>query len=870
MVVKLKFDSNLDFQREAIDSIVDLFNGQIKQSFDFTFQIRPNILTISHDEILTNLLEIRKRNGMPEIDDLIFSEAENLNQIYQFTIEMETGTGKTYVYLRAILELYQKFGFKKFIIVAPSVAIKEGIIKTFDITKDHFRELYENIPYNFFIYSSANLAQIRMFAQDTNLQIMIITRDAFNKDINIIHNVNDRMGDKPIELIKQTNPIVILDEPQKMGGVASEWGISELNPLFILRFSATHKEVFNQVFNLTPPDAYEQGLVKKIEVLSITEEGDPSNKKIILEKINSLKSGLRGKVKVFVKETTSVKFKPKTLKNGDDLARITNNSYYDGFIVSEINKSSGYITFTNGIKIYEGKSSVKEDEITRIMVREAINEHLEKKRKLNPQNVKILSLFFINRVDDYLPKDSILKKIFEEEFIKLTNSSFTIFKNINPKNIHKGYFSVMRNLKSIERDEDAYNLIMKDKERLLSIDEPVEFIFSHSALREGWDNPNVFVICTLSYSTSEIKKRQEIGRGLRLPVDSNGNRIHDREKNILTVITNETYQDYVEQLQSEFREEGLLAPPPPENRGKRKILSISKDIFESESFKILWEKISKKAKYTVNINRDDFVKNCCKEINEISDIKAPEISIKKIGITELGQEISDEYLSVKSEKVSPTKVFNIVKYIENETGLTKSTILDIVETAENFNLFFLNPQKYTEKIIGIIKHKLKLSSVENIQYIEFEEHFDVNLFSREFQTYEKYIVPLKNEKTLYMIKGEKNNAVSIDSIVESNFAKELDRDSRIKLFIKLPEWFKIATPVGKYTPDWAILVEKPVNGTKKQSIYFVVETKGSNDINDLRLDEQMKIKSAKKRFELLENVKFEAPVKDFSTFEEKI
>jgi type III restriction enzyme len=873
-MMKLKFDSKLDFQIDAINSIVDLFKGQVKQAFNSTFQVVPNVLTTSKEKILENLQEVQKKNELSVPEGLEFPREENLESTYNFTIEMETGTGKTYIYLRTILELNQKYGFTKFIIVVPSVAIKEGVLKTFEITKEHFKTLYENLPYTYFSYKSDNLVQIRMFAQDTNLQIMVITRDAFNKDINIIHNVHDRMGDKPIQLIKQTKPIVILDEPQKIGGEASRWGISELNPLFILRYSATHKEVYNLVYTLTPYDAYNLGLVKKIEVLSITEEGDPSSKKIILERIDSTKSGLRAKVKVFVKEKGGMKFKITTLKHGDNLARKTTNPYYEGFRISEINKGAGYISFSNGVKIYEGKSSVNEDEVIRIMIQETIREHLERKQRLNPKGVKVLSLFFINRVDDYLPEDGWLRKMFEEEFKKLVGVEFPEFLDLDIEKIHKGYFSKMRSAKSIEKDEEAYNLIMNEKERLLSLDEPVEFIFSHSALREGWDNPNVFDICTLSYSTSEIKKRQEIGRGLRLPVNLNGERIQERETNLLTVVTNESYREYVEQLQTEFREEVGEGAPPVEDKRKRKKIVIKNDTLESGLFESLWEKISKKAKYVINIDINEFVNKCVKEINEI-EIKSPEISIQKVRIEEIDYEKSrEEFIRERAERIKLRSIFNIVRHIENETSLTRSTILKILRKVNNLHLLFENPQKYAENVVRIIKYNLKESSVENIAYIELNEYFDANLFNESIQTYDKYIVPLNNQKTLYKIEGENKDGIEIDtgpseegfSRIERDFAQALDRDSRVKLFIKLPGWYVIETPAGKYTPDWAIIVEKQTNGTTKQSIYFVVETKGTADIHQLRPDEQMKILSAKRRFEVVRDVRFIGPTPNFSDF----
>ena len=851
-MLRLKFEPKLDFQIDAINSVVNIFKGQVRKPIDYTFQIIPNLLNLPKEKIFENLQEIQKRNGLP------LSNIDGLVEPYNFTIEMETGTGKTYVYLRTILELNKQYGFSKFIIVVPSVAIKEGVLKTLDITKEHFKQLYENLPYIYFPYRSDNLVMVRMFGQDTNLQIMVITRDAFNKDINIIHNVNDKMGDKPIEIIKKTNPIVILDEPQKMGGEATQWGIEQLNPLFVLRYSATHREIYNLVYKLTPYDAYNLGLVKKIEVLSITEEGDPSSKKIILEEIESTSSGLRAKVKVFVNTNEGVKLKTIIIKHGENLAKKTNNSYYEDFIVSEINKGAGYISFSNGVKIYEGKSSIDEDEIIRFMVRETIKEHLDKKKHLNPKGIKVLSLFFLNRVDDYLLEDGVVRRMFEEEFDKLINNEFQEFSNLDVKNIHSGYFSKMKKDKSIEEDESAFDLIMRDKERLLSLDEPVEFIFSHSALREGWDNPNVFNICTLAYSSSEIKKRQEIGRGLRLPVNKDGERIQDKDINLLTVITNESYREYLEKLQTEYREEAGIEAPPVEERKQRVIIKRKDEVLQGNLFKNLWNRVSLKAKYIVNIDSNKFVEQCIQEIQKI-EIKESEISFIKTRVEKIEPEsLEVKFIREASEKTRINKVLNLISFIEKETKLTKKTIFDILKASNNLNLLFFNTQKYADNVIEVINECKKSYEVEGIKYINLEESYDFGLLREEVASYGKYVV--KVQKSVY-------DGIIKESNIEEEFAKALDKDSRIKLFIKLPDQYVIETPAGNYTPDWAIVVERVNDGTISEKIYFVVETKGTNNIYELKPEEKIKIESAKKRFELIRDSKFVAPVKNFDTFE---
>jgi type III restriction enzyme len=853
-MLKLKFDSNLNFQTNAINSVVDIFKGQVKKPLDYTFQIIPNLLDLPKEKIFENLQEIQKRNELP------LSNIDNLKEPYNFTIEMETGTGKTYVYLRTILELNQRYGWTKFIIVVPSVAIKEGVLKTLDITKEHFKQIYDNLPYTYFAYKSDNLVRVRMFGQDSNLQIMVITKDAFNKDKNVINNVHDKMGDKPIEIIKKTNPIVILDEPQKMGGEATVWGIEQLNPLFVLRYSATHKDIYNLVYKLTPYDAYNLGLVKKIEVLSITEDGDPSSKKIILEKIESTSSGLRAKVRIFVKTGDGLKLKTITIKHGDNLTNKTDNNYYDGFIVNEINKAAGYILFSNGVKIYEGKSSVDEDEIVRFMIRETIREHLDKKKKLNPKGIKVLSLFFLNRVDDYLLENGVVRRMFEEEFTKIINNEFQVFSNLDVKKVHSGYFSKMKKDRSIEEDEDAYDLIMKDKERLLSLDEPVEFIFSHSALREGWDNPNVFNICTLAYSSSEIKKRQEIGRGLRLPVDQDGNRIQDRDINLLTVITNESYREYLERLQTEYGKEAGVEAPPVEERKQRVTIKRKDEVFNGNLFKNLWDRVSLKAKYIVNLDESKFIEKCIKEIQKI-EIKEPEISIIKIKVDKIKPEGTEEkFIKEASEKMEITKVFNLIKFIESETNLTKRTILEILKGSNNLNLLFLNPQQYAEKVTEVIKECKKTSEVNGIQYVDLNESYGIDLFREEVASYGQYV--LKVQKSIY-------DGIIKESNIEEEFAKALDKDSRIKLFIKLPDEYKIETPAGNYTPDWAIIVERVQDNDskKEEKIYFVVENKGTNNVYELRPEEKIKIESAEKRFKSIKDLKFVAPIKDFDSFE---
>jgi type III restriction enzyme len=865
-MLKLKFNPNLDYQLEAIKAVTDVFEGQLKVEKKHIFQVIPNKLTLDKEILLANLQTVQEKNHI--------DKSQDITQPLNLTVEMETGTGKTYVYLRTVVELYQQYGFCKFIIVVPTVAIKEGVMKSLQITKEHFKELYNNISYEYYEYTSSKLTSVRMFAQSSHLQIIVITKDAFNKDKNIIHNNHDRMGDKPITLIQKTNPIVILDEPQKMGGEATQWGIKEFNPLVVLRYSATHKDIENQVYKLSPFDAYQKGLVKKIELATVVEESDPNSKKIILENIYSSGSSLKAKVKVFVKEAKGIKLKTITVSSGDNLARKSKNSYYDGFTVSEINLGNNYILFSNGLKIYVGQSSVNEDEIVRMMVREIVLEHLEKKRKFNPLGIKTLSLFFINRVDDYLPEDGWLRKMFEEEYQQATNTSYQEFRTTRPQDVHSGYFSEMKRTSSIENDEKAYELIMKDKEKLLSLDNSVEFIFSHSALREGWDNPNIFNICTLAYSTSDIKKRQEIGRGLRLVVNQQGDRVYDRDINVLTVVTNETYQNYVAELQTEFRDEAGENAPPVEHKKKRVSLTLKEEALNNSSFQKLWKILSRKAKFIVSMNEEELVNSCVEEVNKIdeSNIREIRVRITKTGIDTLllddirGNIVSDRSYDVEASKQLP----NIISLLQADTKLTKKTLLAIFQKVNNFELFFKNPYQYANLASFAIKSVISNLASKGISYVEINDDFTLSLFNNDIQTYDKYLVKLDNPKSLYRTnKNGHKDAVIIDaspseegvSRPEKKFAVDADRNSTVQFFFKLPDTYFIETPAGKYTPDWAVVVE---NGDQTQ-VYFVAETKDTNVLSHLRQEEQIKILSARAMFkELMPDVLFRSPVSEFA------
>jgi len=608
--MKIKFDSSLDYQQSAIRSIVDIFQGQETCTANFTV-FSPeyiaqqsnmafnelgygNRLTLTEGTLKENIQDIQLKHGLkPSTRNEI-----DRNKL-DFTIEMETGTGKTYVYLRSIMELYQRYSFSKHIIVVPSIPIKEGVYKSLQITESHFKELYDNINYNYFIYDSSKLNEVRDFATNDGLEIMVINIDAFrksfqdlsdlNKKANIIHRYNDSLGYKPINLIRNTNPIVFIDEPQStMSTDLAKKSVDGLNPMALIRYSATHKEKINLMYKLDAIDAYEKKLVKQIEVASLEAEGASDQAYLRLLKVRNKKGTFEAEVEFDAYRNGKIKRTKKWLKQNTDLEELADREEYQGYIIQDIYTDEGneYIDFTSKsdiLKLGEAIGGIDEKQVKRMLLKKTIEEHLDKELILNPQGIKVLSLFFLDSVANYRQYDDegnesngLYAEMFEEEYKKAIkkpkyNSLFDKIKDINvhASEVHNGYFSIDKKSKSSDKkekfeyfkdtkgntkaDESTYNLIMKDKETLLSFKSSLRFIFSHSALKEGWDNPNVFQICTLKEAgASDIRRRQEIGRGLRLCVNQEGERVYGHEVNTLTVMATESYMDFVDNLQKEI------------------------------------------------------------------------------------------------------------------------------------------------------------------------------------------------------------------------------------------------------------------------------------------------------------------------------
>ena len=594
--MKIRFEENLEYQLEAINSVTGIFSGQETGRTVFTVEKAMNSqlklekenylgignkILLSSEKISENLNNIQIRNGLEKTTVLEKSD-------YNFSVEMETGTGKTYVYLRTIMELNKKYGFTKFIIVVPSIAIKEGVYKTLQITEEHFKSIYENTPYDYFIYDSEKINMIRNFAMNNNIEIMIITIQSFNKDIessnpnNIYKELDQVNGYSPISYIKQCNPIVIVDEPQNMETDIAKKAIKALNPLCTLRYSATHKEKYNPVFKLDSIDAYEKQLVKQIEVATVGVTKSANTEYIKVTSIKTSKSGITAKIELDVKSKSGVTRKEISIKHGDVLSEKARRDIYDGYIVNEItyDESDPVKSFVNfgktRLTLGQVNGGLEPDFIKRLQIKKTIQEHFDKQLNLKDKGIKVLSLFFIDNVKNYRIYDSETgeaKKgkyalMFEEEYNKLIQlEKYSSMGEVCK--VHDGYFSEdkkkakngkeyseIKNTKGdTKADNDTFNKIMRDKEKLLSFDEPLAFIFSHSTLKEGWDNPNVFQICTLNETVSEMKKRQEIGRGLRIAVNQDGERVRGFNVNTLTVMANESYEQFVESLQKEMEKE---------------------------------------------------------------------------------------------------------------------------------------------------------------------------------------------------------------------------------------------------------------------------------------------------------------------------
>jgi type III restriction enzyme len=885
----VKFESNQDYQTEAIESVVDLFTGLERHegvgvpSFNLTsdgelFQesVFGNAFSVTTEEvrevIASNLVAIQGRSRqtpdgetVPIIAPEARSQVADDDPLRDFSIEMETGTGKTYVYLRTAVELYLKYGLSKFVIVVPSVAIREGVMSTLRMTKEHFKEIYAGIQMDYYAYDSKSLNRLRQFATCKHLQILVMNIASFHKDENIINREADLLnGRAPIEFIQAVNPVVIMDEPQKLGSELQEAAIENLKPLLRLRYSATHRDHHHRLYRLSPIDAYNMRLVKRIDVLAVERPDNENTAFVEIKKVTPSKTGVTATALV----NKAAGPKQVTLKRNDDLREVTGLEIYDGWIVEDIVAPTpdvqGHVEFQNGRLLRQGTDTgVDSDLWHRTLVKLAIQDHFETELKLAQraavgqiQPTKPLTLFFIDRVANYVGEEAKFRQWFEVEYETVSRDRrFRLLSMPTAKEVHKGYFASSggkakdsKDGKSTKDDDEAYDLIMRDKERLLSLDEPVRFIFSHSALAEGWDNPNVFTICNLQQVQSEVKRRQQIGRGLRLPVMANGERCRVEEVNHLTIVANESFEKYAKGLQKDIESEtGETFNVPIRDKRTRVTVEPKKGFEKLEGFRELWSQIAPRTTYRLAFSTETLVKEAIKRLASAPPIEAPKVKVSK-GSVEIGKDSGVAVAGGASRDYSVALDFSFTDLLGEVTAdvpVSRSTVARIVNESGLLPTARLNPAQFRKQIIEATRHALAatLKDHSGIQYTPREgthSKWDMEFFATHHaEAYEDTLVEVR--KSIY-------DKVPVDSEVERRFALDLDAREDVVLFVKLPGWYKVDTPVGGYNPDWAI-VRKDGEG---MSLYLVRETKGSSNLDKLfREHEVWKVTFGRKHFDAI-------------------
>jgi type III restriction enzyme len=1004
--MKLKFKTQA-YQTAAVQAVVDCFKGQPPASSEaISYRIDPGKaktgiedlfteggfknadLVLSDTALLENIQHVQRPQNLPIADVLVKNKVARVN----LDIEMETGTGKTYCYIKTIFELNKRYGWSKFIIVVPSIAIREGVAKSLEITAEHFLEAYQKKA-RFFIYNSKQLHHLESFASDAGINVMVINVQAFAsrgaENRRIYDVLDDFQSRKPIDVISANRPVLILDEPQKMEGAQTLKSLEEFKAAIVLRYSATHKTTHNKIHRLDALDAYNQKLVKKIAVRGITVKGlagtagylylqsiDISTKKPPEARVELEQKLANGEIKRVVRK----------LGKGDNLFNLSNglDQYRDGFVVADINANTDTLTFTNGVELTVGDATgdVNEAALRRIQIREAIKAHFDKEQALFQQGVKVLTLFFIDEVAKYRDYAAIDEKgeyarVFEEEYTQYLNEVLglhetayvTYLKGIPANMTHSGYFSIdkksQRQVDSevatrgesagLSDDVDAYDLILKHKERLLSHAEPVRFIFSHSALREGWDNPNVFVICALKHSDNTISRRQEVGRGLRLSVNQQGDRmdhpatVHD--VNVLTVVASESYKDFVAALQKDISDSlsarpriadkayftgkvlqtpagtitvtedqatdiefyliqngyvdkkriitekyhqakkgGALAELPDEllphaeqvfrlidsvfsahqlpdisddRRPKKNPLNAN---FDRQEFKALWNRINRKAAYSVDFDSNELVQKAVKELDASLRIIPLQYTIQHgeqtTAVTyDAIKEGNAFELKTTQTETNRNSIHSAVKYdligkLAEGTHLTRRTVAEVLKgiNVAVFAQFKANPESFIAEATRLINEQKATVIIEHLAYDPVDDKFDLDIFTAG-QTKQDFSNAVKTPKHhIY-------DFVLPDSgsKPEREFAVALETSVEVVVYAKLPRGFLIPTPVGDYNPDWAISFKEGV----VKHIYFVAETKGSMSSMDLREIEKTKIKCARKFFDEMnrryapENVKYD-------------
>ena len=990
------------FQADAAKAVVDVFAGQpyltptymmdrgtgmfqigLNEERDYTGWSNQKIVPeLSDHLILEHIQKIQRTNQIQPS-----SKLEGRSEGFNLTIEMETGVGKTYTYIKTMYELNRAYGWSKFIIVVPSIAIREGVYKSFHMTQEHFAEEYGK-KIRFFIYNSAQLTEIDCFASDSSINVMIINSQAFNakgKDARRIYmKLDEFRSRRPIDIIAKTNPILIIDEPQSVEGKQTKERLKEFQPLLTLRYSATHKSdsIYNMIYRLDAMEAYNKRLVKKIAVKGITETGSTATDSYLyLEGLNLSKGDPTATLQFEVKMASgTLKKKSRIVKIGDNLYDYSGGleEYKNGFVVKQIDGRDDSVEFLNGIKIYAGDviGAVDEDQLRRIQIRETILSHIQRERQLFYKGIKVLSLFFIDEVEHYRIYDEagqaqngIFATMFEEEYQDVISNMqretgddeyMKYLAAIPADKTHAGYFSIdkkghMINSKVARKettsdDVSAYELIMKNKELLLDRDpkkSPVRFIFSHSALREGWDNPNVFQICTLKQSSSDVRKRQEVGRGLRLCVNQDGERMDTNalgndvhNVNVLTVIASESYDSFAKGLQTEMADavadrpravtvdlfvgkvikddkgneqvidqdtasaihydmivngyidrKGVLTDKyyedkangevkvaeevadsaasvieivdsiydarsmQPENARSNNVeLQVDEDKLAMPEFKALWSKINSKSVYVVDFDTDELIRKSIASLDDklrvskiyfrvesgaMDTIKSKE---ELVAGASFAKEESASY-GVTTTANSNVK-YDLIGKLVDETGLTRKAIIAILQGIQPhvFNQFKDNPEEFIVKVAALINDEKATAIIEHITYDVLDEHYGMDVFTDPTIKGKLGVNAMKAKKHLY-------DHIVYDSSNERDFATDLDTNTDVAVYVKLPDGFYISTPVGHYNPDWAIAFYEG----KVKHIYFVAETKGSMSSMQLRLIEESKIHCAREHFKAISN-----------------
>ncbi len=974
--MKLQFDPNLPHQRAAVEAVCGIFRGQETGHSVFTVrrarlaadgQARldygeegvGNRLNLPLDEILRNLNRVQAENGLPRSHSLSPGE---LN----FTVEMETGTGKTYVYLRTIFELNRRYGFLKFVIVVPSVAIKEGVYKTLQITREHFRGEYAGVAYEYFQYDSAHLNRVRNFATSGNIQIMVVTVGAINKkDVNNLYKQSEQLQDlTPIDFITDTRPVLIVDEPQSVDGGLKGSGkaaLDAMRPLCTLRYSATHADKHHMVYRLDAVDAYTLRLVKQIEVAGATVQDAHNKPYVRLVSVEKKRNDIYATVEIDAASSRGrVSRETRRVHSGEDLEQTTGRELYRNYRVGDISvkKDAQFMELrlpNDEIWLKPGQIHGGADvgALHRQMIQRTIREHLRKEIRLRPQGIKTLSLFFVDNVDRYRKYDADgkagkgeLALIFEEEFARLLRhpefKEYYAADPPDPEQVHNGYFSIDKagrwtntsesSSNDREQAELAYHLIMREKERLLDLNTPLRFIFSHSALREGWDNPNVFQICALREMQSERERRQTIGRGLRLCVNQRGERVHGFDVNTLTVVATESYQEFAERLQKEIEDEtglrfgviesfqfsalqlddsGALAG----DEGSRelflflqscgyldaqgriqdalraalrdnalelperfsavraeiagilrraagrveikdadavRIVAPRRAVLDSAEFRALWQRIRDRTTYRLNFDNGRLIEDCIHAVQRMTNVARSRLKWSKAEL-----QIEESGVSARNEKDEEVTLLDagdielpdLLTELQNRTKLTRRSLFTILNRSGRLEDFLLNPQQFMELAADAINGAMRHSIVDGIKYQRLgdSEYYAQELFlDHELRAHVENCID--SSRSPY-------EAVVWQSETERKFAEDLEKNSAVKVYAKLPDWFKIPTPLGEYTPDWAVVLE----AADGERLYFVVETKSTLDRSLLRPDEDAKITCGEQHFLALQREEKIAP-----------